>query len=237
VPPWPKFLPIHKTTFVEFFKLESIRGDGNCLFRALAAGVYNDQHQYKKLKEALLEYAQSRIRINDDDVNGIIRDRDIAVDLDIEDVPRFLHILTTDGEWGNQDHINCFMLRFNAPVFTWLEPKTEASADINADHPFEIARSKDHYAQALGPATDLWPLGPSKHQYIIEGLWKGVLNPFRKAFGKGFRRPFQRGFQRGLKGRHYIFMVLWNPFGRTFRKAFREGLQYRILKVAIKGVQ
>jgi hypothetical protein len=156
---------------VEFFKLESIRGDGNCLFRALAAGVYNDQHQYKKLKEALLEYAQSRIRINDDDVNGIIRDRDIAVDLDIEDVPRFLHILTTDGEWGNQDHINCFMLRFNAPVFTWLEPKTEASADINADHPFEIARSKAHYAQALGPATDLWPLGPSKH--VIHLLWQG----------------------------------------------------------------
>ena len=103
--------------------IREVRGDGNCLFRAVCEQVENNEKNYKNYREKCIEYMEN----NPDKFKPFIEDD--------ETYEKYLERMSKDSEWGGNLEIyamsmafqyNFYIYIFEHPIYivnNWEKPK------------------------------------------------------------------------------------------------------------------
>ena len=103
----------------ERFRIWRAPGDGNCLFHSLARGL--NWLSYRALKADMLRFYPQFIR--DIAPQGLFRGAFAA---------NTLHVLHTDGAWGEHEHIELFAARYHCTVI--IHQPTDVRIPIGHGH-------------------------------------------------------------------------------------------------------
>lgn len=105
---------VHGTPFPLRLNEYNIEGDGNCLFRALALGVFADENKHHKLCMTLVNAA----RMWDDDLHVMMCGTHL---MEFHSYETYAWYMSQNKVWGSFGEIFLFERVFHRMVFVWYE--------------------------------------------------------------------------------------------------------------------
>ena len=85
------------------FKNQTVKGDGNCLFRTLSVFAFDDENKWRKVKEMLGDFLS-----NDPELLGTAFPN--------KSVQEFVNNYRKDGYWGGYIELTAFALLYNVKL-------------------------------------------------------------------------------------------------------------------------
>mmetsp|Transcript_14569 Transcript_14569/g.29896 ORF Transcript_14569/g.29896 Transcript_14569/m.29896 type:complete len:539 (-) Transcript_14569:877-2493(-) len=103
------------------FDLQKVRGDGNCLFRAVSHQVYGNDRWHAVVREKCVKY----MKAHKERFKGFIA----------RDFDAYLDVVATLGEWGDEPEIQAMVEIYARPAQIWVLGDTqEAAKELKTFH-------------------------------------------------------------------------------------------------------
>ncbi|GAW80014.1 hypothetical protein, conserved [Plasmodium gonderi] len=99
----------HDNNFKKYFYIRSIRTDGNCLFRAVADQLYNNEDNYKEIRKLVVSYLQR----NEEKYKHFIEHD--------ESYKSYIQRISLDGTWGGQLELQAVGELFTVNILIYQE--------------------------------------------------------------------------------------------------------------------
>ena len=123
---------------LDYFDEVQELGDGNCLFRALARGAFDDNERYDELRDAIWDFILALRNTFSSFVEN-------------EDVEAYIYFMRKDGEYGGEIEIIAFSMMLQKSVWIYDQESSLDShlqyENINSTHRINLRYYEDdlHY--------------------------------------------------------------------------------------------
>lgn len=99
----------YNNNFKRNFYIKSIRTDGNCLFRAVADQLYNDEEEYKEIRKRVVEHLLKK----EEEYKHFIEND--------ESFKSYIERISVDGTWGGQLELQAIGEIFSVNILIYQE--------------------------------------------------------------------------------------------------------------------